>query len=453
MALLVDSTAPADVIGRQRQRESAARTYARSLPIVPVRAFGMTVVGADGRRYLDCLSGAGTLALGHNHPVVVDAVQRVIERGAPWHMLDIATPEKDAFVSTLFDTLPGGLRRDARIHFCGPAGTDAVEAALKLAQTATGQRGFAAFTGAYHGMTAGALAVSGGVAVKEPVAGLAADVTRLPFPYAYRCPFGVGGEASATLSADYVERMLDDPNGGVTTPAAMVVEVVQGEGGVVPAPDEWLRAMRRITAERGIPLIIDEVQTGAGRTGAFWAVDHSGVVPDVMVLSKAIGGSLPLAVVVYAGELDTWAPGAHTGTFRGNTLAMAAGEATLRFIREEQLPDRAARLGTRLMTQLDQLKAAHESVGEVRGRGLMIGLELVERSAVPDRCGARPAAPALAARVRAECLQRGLIVELGGRHDSVVRLLPPLTMTDEEADAVVSRLGDALTAAEREPAR
>lgn len=453
MTVLADSTRTADVLGRQHQRESAARTYARSLPIVPVRAAGMTVVGADGRRYLDCLSGAGTLALGHNHPVVVEAVQRVIERGAPWHVLDIATPEKDAFVSTLFETLPERLRGGARIHFCGPAGTDAVEAALKLAQTATGRRGIATFTGAYHGMTAGALAVSGGVAVKEAVAGLAAEVTRLPFPYAYRCPFGVGGDASSTLSLDYIERILDDPNGGVATPAALIVEAVQGEGGVVPAPDDWLRGVRRITAERGIPLIVDEVQTGAGRTGAFWAVDHSGVVPDVMVLSKAIGGSLPLAVLVYAGELDTWAPGAHTGTFRGNTLSLAAGEATLRFIRDERLADRAARLGDRLLARLADLAAAHESIGEVRGRGLMIGIELVERSAVPDRCGARPAAPALATRVRAECLQRGLIVELGGRHDSVVRLLPPLTMTDAEADAVLSRLADALAAAEREPGR
>jgi diaminobutyrate-2-oxoglutarate transaminase len=448
-------TAPPDptgVLARQDERESAARTYARTFRIVPVHARGMTVTGADGRTYLDCLSGAGTLALGHNHPVVVEAVQRVIERGAPWHALDIATPEKDEFTDALFAALPPGLARRAKVHFCGPAGTDAVEAALKLTRTATGRHGVAAFTGGYHGMTAGALAVSGGVAVKEAMSGVAAEAVRLPFPYSYRCPFGIG-DAAGELSARYVERLLDDPNGGVVTPAAMILEAVQGEGGVVPAPLPWLRTMRRITAERGIPLVVDEVQTGVGRTGTMWAVDAAGVEPDVLVLSKAIGGSLPLAVVVYADHLDAWAPGAHTGTFRGTTLAMAAGAATLRHVLAERLPERAAVLGERLRAGLRALQPAHPSIGEVRGRGLMNGVELVEPAAEPDACGARPAAPALAVAVRAECLRRGLIVELGGRHDAVLRLLPPLVVTEAELGDVLDRLDAALTAAEREHAR
>jgi len=452
VSLTLPRTAPPDpagVLARQAARESAARTYARTLRIVPVHATGMTVTGADGRRYLDCLAGAGTLALGHNHPVVVEAVQQVIERGAPWHALDIATPEKDDFTDALFATLPPGLARRARVHFCGPAGTDAVEAALKLARTATGRTGVAAFTGAYHGMTAGALAASGGVAVKEPMTGVAAEAVRLPYPYAYRCPFGIG-DVDGQLSAQYTERLLDDPNGGVVTPAALILEAVQGEGGVVPAPLPWLREMRRITAERGIPLVLDEVQTGVGRTGTMWAIEAAGVEPDVMVLSKAIGGSLPLAVVVYAEHLDSWAPGAHTGTFRGTTLAMAAGAATLRHVLAERLPERAEALGRRLLEQLTAMQATHPSIGEVRGRGLMIGIELVEPGSATDRCGARPGAPGLAVAVRAECLRRGLIVELGGRNDTVVRLLPPLVMTDEEAGAVLDRLDAALTAAERE---
>jgi diaminobutyrate-2-oxoglutarate transaminase len=435
------------VLHRQDARESGARTYARTFRMVPVHASGMTVTGADGRRYLDCLSGAGTLALGHNHPVVVEAVRRVIDRGAPWHALDIATPEKDEFTDALFSVLPPGLARRGRVHFCGPTGADAVEAGLKLARTATGRSGVAAFTGAYHGMTAGALAASAPVAAKQPVAGAAAEALRLPYPYPYRCPFGVGGAATAHLSGDFVERLLDDPNGGATAPAAMVLEPVQGEGGVIPAPDEWLRRMRRVTAERGIALVVDEVQTGVGRTGAMWAVEHAGIEPDVLVLSKAIGGSLPLAVIVYAEHLDAWTPGAHAGTFRGTTLAMAAGAATLRFVAEEGLAERAALLGARLQAQLLGMRADHPCIGEVRGRGLMIGVELVEPDAEPDACGARPAAPALAAAVREECLRRGLIVELGGRHDAVLRLLPPLVMTDAEAGAVLDRLAGALSAA------
>lgn len=193
------------ILRRQSLRESAARTYARSLPIVPVRARGLTIEGADGRRYLDCLSGAGTLALGHNHPVVLEAIKKVLDSGAPLHVLDLATPVKDAFTTELFATLPRQFADNARIQFCGPAGTDAVEAAFKLVRGATGRSGLLAFTGAYHGMTAGALAASGGA---EDV-----RVTRLPFPRNYRCPFGVGGERGAEIAARWTENLLDDPKG------------------------------------------------------------------------------------------------------------------------------------------------------------------------------------------------------------------------------------------------
>ncbi|WP_046728650.1 diaminobutyrate--2-oxoglutarate transaminase family protein [Streptomyces humi] len=504
------------ILRRQSARESRARTYARALPIVPVRARGLTIEGADGRRYLDCLSGAGALALGHNHPVVLEAIRKVLDSGAPLSVLDLATPVKDAFITELFRTLPPGLAGRARVQFCGPAGTDAVEAAFKLVRAATGRTGVLAFTGAYHGMTEGALAASGGAGDVR--------VARLPYPQDYRCPFGVGGPQGAELAARWTESLLDDPKSGVPQPAGMILEPVQGEGGVLPAPDDWLRRMRRLTADRSIPLIADEIQTGVGRTGAFWAVEHSGVTPDVMVLSKAIGGSLPLAVVVYRDDLDVWEPGAHAGTFRGNQLAMAAGTATLAHVRENALADRARLLGTRMLSQLGRLKNDFACVGDVRGRGLMIGVELVDpeterrpwgesppdsgsdsdsRSGSDSDSGSRPgsgfgsgsrsgsgsgsrpgsdsssrpgsgsrsgsgfgsgsrsgtgsvgphpAAPELAAAVQRACLERGLIVELGGRHAAVVRLLPPLTITDEQAAAVMDRLADAVAAVARDPA-
>ncbi|WP_412104161.1 diaminobutyrate--2-oxoglutarate transaminase family protein [Streptomyces europaeiscabiei] len=426
------------ILRRQAARESAARTYARALPIVPVRARGLTIEGADGRRYLDCLSGAGTLALGHNHPVVLEAIRKVLDSGAPLHVLDLATPVKDAFTTELFRTLPPGLADRARVQFCGPAGTDAVEAAFKLVRAATGRTGMLAFTGAYHGMTAGALEASGGA--------YDVRVARLPYPQDYRCPYGIGGERGAELAARWTESVLDDAKSGVPLPAGMILEPVQGEGGVIPAPDGWLRRMRQITAARSIPLIADEVQTGVGRTGRFWAVEHSGVVPDVMVLSKAIGGSLPLAVVVYRDDLDVWQPGAHAGTFRGNQLAMAAGTATLAHVRENGLAERAETLGARMLTRLRGLTDQFACVGDVRGRGLMIGIEMVTPDAPPpsDGTGPRPPAPSLATAVQRECLRRGLIVELGGRHAGVVRLLPPLTITDEQTNAVLDRLTDAI---------
>ncbi|MER6242261.1 diaminobutyrate--2-oxoglutarate transaminase family protein [Streptomyces griseorubiginosus] len=488
------------ILRRQSARESAARTYARALPVVPVRARGLTIEGADGRRYLDCLSGAGTLALGHNHPVVLEAIRKVLDSGAPLHALDLATPVKDAFITELFRTLPPGLAGHARVQFCGPAGTDAVEAAFKLVRAATGRSELLAFAGAYHGMTSGALEASGHASEVR--------VARMPYPQDYRCPFGVGGPQGAELAARWTESVLDDPKSGVPLPAGMILEPVQGEGGVLPAPDDWMQRMRQITADRSIPLIADEVQTGVGRTGAFWAVEHSGITPDVMVLSKAIGGSLPLAIVVYRDDLDVWEPGAHAGTFRGNQLAMAAGTATMAYVRENALTERAAALGTRMLDQLRLLDEEFPVIGDVRGRGLMIGVEMVEPvemvdsegwgvGAGPgrgggvgagrvDECGEggggggggsragdgagspvsgasgaggvgslrprlpRPASPALAAAVQRECLRRGLIVELGGRHLSVVRLLPPLTITDEQATAVLDRLVDAVAAVARD---
>ncbi|MBD0707710.1 aspartate aminotransferase family protein [Streptomyces sp. CBMA291] len=423
------------MLRRQSLREYAARTYARSLPVVPVRARGLTVEGADGRRYLDCLSGAGTLALGHNHPVVLEAVRKVLESGAPMHALDHATPVKDAFTTELFATLPGGLADDARIRFCGPAGTDAVEAALALVRTATGRDGLLAFTGAPHGTA--------------PDGTADARTTRLPYPQRYRCPFGVGGTLGAELAARWTENLLDDPGSGIAAPAGMIVEAVQDGGGIIPAPDDWMRRLRRITAERSLPLVVDESQTGVGRTGAFWAVEHSGIVPDVMVLSRAVGGSLPLAVLVYRSALDAWESGTPAGTFRGNQLALAAGAATLAYVRENRLAERAETLGARILERLGELAAAHPGVGDVRGRGLMTGVELVDPDATGPDDPVPPADPALALAVQRECLARGLIVELGGRHSAVVRLLPPLTLTDEQATAVLDRFADALAAAER----
>ncbi|HEX2035961.1 MAG TPA: diaminobutyrate--2-oxoglutarate transaminase [Chloroflexota bacterium] len=440
---------PQPYLARQALRESAARTYPRHLPLVIARARGIYVTAVDGTTYLDCLAGAGTLALGHNHPVVIEAMRALLDRGAPLHTLDLATPVKDEFVETLMGCLPRELAEGGRIQFCGPAGTDAVEAALKLVKTASGRRGVLAFGGAYHGMTHGSLAVTGNVAVKAPLGGLVPEVHFLPYPYAYRCPFGIGGEAGTRVGAQYVERLLEDPESGIVPPAALILEVVQGEGGAIPAPDRWLREMRRLTARHGVLLVVDEVQTGVGRTGAMWAVEHSGISPDVMVLSKAIGGGLPLAVVVYRGALDRWKPGAHAGTFRGNQLAMAAGVATLRYVLAHDLPRHAAAMGERLLRRLRDVQRDTGCIGEVRGRGLMLGVEIVDAEAGADHLGSRPGHPELARAIQAECLRRGLIVELGGRHSAVVRFLPPLVVTPEEIETIADRFGAAVRAAER----
>lgn len=426
------------LLERQEARESSARSYPRRIPLALRRAHGVYVEDVEGRVFIDCLAGAGTLALGHNHPVVIEALREVLADGLPLHTLDLTTPVKDRFVQDLFDILPADFARDARVQFCGPTGADAVEAALKLVKTATGRGTMLAFHGAYHGMTQGALHLMGSLGPKRPLNGILQGVQFLPYPYDYRCPFGLGGEAGVQTGLRYIETVLNDPEGGIPHPAGLIFEAVQGEGGVVPAADAWVRGVRELTARADVPLIVDEIQTGFGRTGRMFAFEHAGITPDVVVLSKAIGGGLPLSVVVYRGELDQWKPGAHAGTFRGNQLAMAAGSATLRLIRAEGLHDQAQRNGERLAAGLRQLQRDYPQLGDVRGRGLMLGVEIVDPRGERNAHGHPAAAPALAGALQAECLRHGLIIELGGRHGSVVRFLPPLVISEAQIDHVLA---------------
>ncbi|MBY0514042.1 MAG: diaminobutyrate--2-oxoglutarate transaminase, partial [Gemmataceae bacterium] len=436
-------------LDRQQAYESNARTYPRRLPIAIRKAKGLYLTDADGKTYMDCLAGAGTLALGHNHPAVVEAIRTHLDEGYPLHTLDLTSPVKDAFVEELFATLPKEFASRAKVHFCGPSGADAVEAAVKLVKTATGRRSILAFQGGYHGQTHGTLAMMGNLGPKAPVTGLMPEVHFLPYPYEFRCPPGVTAY-DPRHGAAHIEYLLDDPESGIAPPAGMVLEAVQGEGGSIPAPDGWLRDIRRITRERGIPLVIDEIQTGWGRTGKMYAFEHSGIVPDVLVLSKAIGGSLPLAVIVYDQALDVWKPGAHTGTFRGNQLAMAAGIATLKYIQQHDIPGHAERMGRRLRAKLEAMQGGFPFLGDVRGRGLMIGVEVVD-PAKTDRWGKPPFDGATARRIQQECFARGLIIEVGGRNGSVLRFLPPLIVTEAAVDAIADVVAAACRAVAGEP--
>jgi diaminobutyrate-2-oxoglutarate transaminase len=431
---MLDSTLASELLTRQSLRESNARTYPRRLPLAIKSARGIHVTDLDGRVFIDCLAGAGTLALGHNHPVVIEAIRSHLDSGAPLHTLDLTTEAKDAFVHDVFESLPPGLRAHGRIQFCGPSGSDAIEAALKLVKTATGRRTILGFHGGYHGHTHGSLALMGNVAPKSAISGLMPDVHFLPYPHPSRCPLGCT-DCDGAHCADYVEHLLQDPESGVVHPAGMILEVVQGEGGSIPAPDAWLRRIRQLTREHQIPLIIDEVQTGWGRTGMLYACQHAGVEPDVLVLSKAIGGSLPLSVVIYHEDLDVWQPGAHAGTFRGNQLAMAAGRATLQYLHAHDIPSHAHAMGNHLQSRLRTLQAMHPCIGEVRGRGLMIGMEMVD----PRKCDrrGRPAYDGGRARaIQRACFERGLIIETGGRHGAVLRFLPPLIVTAAQLDSI-----------------
>ncbi len=432
------------LLQRQAARESNARSYPRRIPLALKAAQGLYVQDTREQLFMDCLAGAGTLALGHNHPCTLAAMRATLDSGVPLHTLDLTTPVKDLFVETLFAALPPAFAAEARIQFCGPTGADGIEAAIKLAKIATGRKGVLCFSGGYHGMTHGALSLMGNLGPKQLPGSLMPDVQVLPYPYDYRCPFALGGEAGIDAGLSYIGQLLSDPESGVPLPAAVVVEVVQGEGGVIPAPVRWLQGLRKLTREHGVVLIIDEVQSGIGRTGRMFAFEHAAIEPDVLVLSKAIGGGLPLAVVVYRQALDVWTPGAHAGTFRGNQLAMAAGTATLRYIRDEGVVANAERMGDYLMTRLRQLQRDYPCIGDVRGRGLMVGVEIVSTDAGQGRVPAGDGV--LAKAVQQGCLREGVILELGGRHGAVLRFLPPLTIGCEEIDTLVEKLEIALAA-------
>jgi diaminobutyrate-2-oxoglutarate transaminase len=431
-------------LARQRHYESAARTYPRRIPLNLVAGRGVVVRDSHGDEYLDCLAGAGALPLGHGHPVVVEAIERALRDELPLTTLDLTTPAKDAFVEQLFSVLPAHLA-EGRIQFCGPSGADAVEAALKLAKTATDRTSIVAFGGGYHGMTHGALALTGSRGPKLAAGPLMPDVHHLPFPRGYRCPFGGDPDSSADLCARALDWALHDDHSGITPPAAVVIEPVQGEGGVHPAPATFARSVRASTRRVGTLLVADEVQTGLGRTGSLWASTPLDLEPDVMVLSKAIGGGLPLAVIVYREELDVWSPGAHAGTFRGNQLAMATGAATIRHVVDEGLADHAGAMGLRLLAGLRSVGRDDPRVGDVRGRGLMVGVEVVD----PARLGATGVPEPdgqVAARIQRAMLDRRVIVELGGPADGVVRFLPPLVIGPEQIDQIVDCFAAALAA-------
>ena len=422
----------------QAEYESSARSYPRKFPLAIGSAKGSWIEDVEGNRYIDFLSGAGTLALGHNDDEVNRAMIDLIQSGAPLHTLDLTTPLKDMFVETLFSILPKGMASRARVQFCSPSGTDAVDAALKLCKTATGRSTVIAFSGGYHGMGHGAMALTGNCTAKNHVANVMPGVQFMPYPYSYRCPMGIGGEAGTKACMNYFERLLKDPESGITKPAAVILEPIQGEGGVIPAPVEFLQAVRRVTKELGIPLICDEIQCGVGRSGKFFAFEHAGIVPDVILVSKAIGGSQPISVVIYDKDLDIWGPGAHAGTFRGNQLAMAAGIVVMRRINNPDFLAEVTRKGNMMMDRIRKLQEEVSIIGDIRGRGLMFGVEFIDPNGPLDLMGTPEPSGEIAALVQKRCFENRMIMEKGGRNGSVMRCLCPLNISDEEIDIAMA---------------
>jgi 4-aminobutyrate aminotransferase len=416
-------------------------SYTRSYPLVAKRGRGIRVEDVDGNQFLDFAAGIATASTGHCHPEVVAAIQK--QAGELLHIsgtdffCELMTDLADRL--SAIAPMPGPHR-----FFYGNSGAEAIECALKLARYHTGRQQIISFFGAFHGRTMGALSLTGSKPQqKRRFSPLVPGVTHVRFPYAYRgCSGGAQEEEAFSLGcARYIEDKLFKTILPPEEVAAIFVEPIQGEGGYVVAPDNFLRELRGICDRHGILLVVDEVQCGAGRTGKWWAIEHSGVQPDIVCMAKGIASGMPLGICMSRAEIMDWVPGSHASTFGGNPVSIAAAMATLNIIEREAMAN-AARVGEQMLARLRPWKQTHPLVGDVRGRGLMIGIELVK-----DKATREPAA-ALRNRVETLAFERGLMVL--GCGESSIRLCPPLIVSEQEAAVALDILEESLTLAEKE---
>jgi diaminobutyrate-2-oxoglutarate transaminase len=409
------------------RRESGVRSYCRNIGALFDSAVGSIIYDVDGREYIDFLAGAGSLNYGHNDPDLKAALIEYVERDGIAHGLDLFTCAKAAFLQAFEDRVLLPRELDHRVQFTGPTGANAVEAALKLARKVTGRTNIVAFTNGFHGVTLGALTATGNahhrMAPSLPLHG----VSRLPFD---------GYLGDGTDTADLLERMLDDPSSGLDPPAAVLLETVQGEGGLNVASPEWLRRVASLARRSGALLIVDDVQAGCGRTGSFFSFEEAGLVPDLVVLSKSISGyGLPMALLLIRPEFDTWLPGEHNGTFRGNAHAFVTGRAALeKFWASERFADGISARSVLVAHRLDAI-AASLPAARVKGRGLMQGIDL--------------GSTAWAADVARRCFDAHLVIETCGPRDEVVKVMPPLTTPEDVLEQGLDILAGAVEASSR----
>ncbi|MCO5120078.1 MAG: diaminobutyrate--2-oxoglutarate transaminase [Burkholderiaceae bacterium] len=410
------------------RRESSVRSYCRSFPAVFTRASGATLTSADGRDYIDFLAGCSSLNYGHNHPELKQALVDYVAADGIAHGLDMHTEAKarflDAFESHIL--APRGL--DYRVMFPGPTGANAVEAAIKIARKVTGRSLVISFTGGFHGMSLGALSLTGNSAKR---AGAGVELGAVAHE-AYDGYFGRDVDTAAQL-----ERRLTDSSSGLDRPAAIIVETVQGEGGLNVASDAWLHRIESIARRHGALFIIDDIQAGCGRTGSFFSFERAGVRPDVVTLAKSLSGmGLPFALTLIRPGFDQWAPGEHNGTFRGNNHAFVTATRALElFWSDDRFQREVERKGEILRRRLSEIVAGAGIALRVKGRGMMRGIEMADGE--------------IAARICARCFERGLVIETSGASDEVVKVLCPLTIDEAQLQAGLDILAESVAAADR----
>ena len=411
--------------------ESAVRGYVRTFPCVFTHARGARLTDEDGREYIDFFAGAGVMNYGHNHPALKAALLEYLAEDHIVHSLDMATAAKIRFLERFEEVIMKPRNMDYRVQFPGPTGTNAVEAALKLARKVTGRERVISFTNAFHGMTLGSLAVTGN-SFKRAGAGV-------PLSHTTLMPFDNYLDVADEQSLQLLEAVLGDEGSGMDKPAAAIIETVQAEGGVNVARMEWLRELAAILKRHDVLLIVDDIQVGCGRTGPFFSFEAADIQPDIICLSKSLSGfGLPLAVTLMRPELDVWEPGEHNGTFRGHNPAFVTATAALGFWTDDRLEREVARKAALIEARLAALVETIPVEASARGRGLIQGIEFADRT--------------LAAQASREAFAHGLIIETAGVDDQVLKLLPPLTIADADLESGLATMEAAVKMVARKAA-
>ena len=406
------------------QHESAVRSYCRRFPMVIERACGSYLYDTNGTRYLDFLSCAGSVNYGHNLPEIKKALLEYLTADGIQAALDLHTVAKREFIDTFCQTILKPGQMDYRLQFTGPTGTSVIESAVKLARKVTGRKNVVAFTNGFHGMSGTSLGLTGARYHRQQVQDT--HVTRIPYD---------GYLPSDVDSVAYLRKLLADNSSGIDMPAAVILETVQGEGGINVASAQWLRKLRELTSEYGILLIIDDIQAGCGRTGQFFSFTFAGIQPDLICLSKSLSGfGLPFSLLLIAPQHDKWEPAEDNGTFRGNNLAFVSAKVALQlFWSDNKLQQDIARREDMVQSTLHRLAAQFPNIiADVRGRGLFYGMEFFD--------------PNMAERVAQECLRQHLIIELCGAEGQVLKLMPALTIDDAILSLGLEIIADAVAA-------
>jgi len=391
------------------QVESQVRSYVRAFPTVFDKARGSLLYDEQGTEYIDFFAGAGVLNYGHNNPTVSNALIEYIQQDGIIHSLDKATSAKKRFLEKLYYDILQPRHMEYKVQFTGPTGTNAVETALKLARMVKGRSNVIAFTNAFHGLTMGSVAVTGNAYYRDESFINRSNVSFMPYDGYF------GPEVN---TAKYFRKFLNDQSSGIDLPSAIILETVQAEGGVNVASNEWLVEIEQICREFDILLIVDDIQVGNGRVGTFFSFEEAGISPDIITLSKSIGGGLPLAVILIKPELDQWKPGEHTGTFRGNNLAFVAATELFSYWDTNELAEKIKAKEKIIKERLTGIANTYQGLEcKVRGRGMIYGLEI--------------GAKGIAAQVSEESFNRNLVIELSGAKDNVLKLLPPLVIEED----------------------